>query len=174
MHRTATQHTGGGTKKGGVIKITTTFNSRAADATFTQKAMLEQRRLFAGRQHNTLLQGFNICWETCDGTKNSPGLDAIIAAEAACHRGSDYRSKRCVSNRGVNLNGDGRPAGRTGLNSYFIILLSTNKLKPVKTSCCEGPASTSVSFSQIAQCFYARPHSIQTPAVRYSGKKLQM
>lgn len=129
------QRTGAG-KKGDVIKIKTSFNSSAVDATFTQKAMLEQR-LLAGRQHNMLLQGFNICWETCDGTKNSPGLGGIIPAEAPRQHRSDFRSKRCVSNGGANLNGDGRPAGRTGLNSYFshhlIILLSTKKLKPEKT-----------------------------------------
>lgn len=95
--------------------------------------MLELHGLLAGRQHNALLQGFTLCWEACDGAKNSQGLGGIVAAEAARHCRSDFRSKRCVSHGGANLNGDGRPAGRTGLNLYCIVLFASNKLNPEKT-----------------------------------------
>lgn len=98
---------------------------------FTQKAMLKSCRSFARCQHNMLLQGFNSCQETCDGTKNSPESGGIISAGAAHRYRSASRSKCCVW--GSSLNGDGRPAGRTGLNSNLIILSSTNKLKPEKT-----------------------------------------
>lgn len=100
---------------------------------FTQKAMLKPCRSFARGQHNMLLQGFNSCQETCDSTKNSPESGGIIPAGAACCYRSASRSKRCVSHEESSLTGDGRPAGRTGLNSNFIILFFTNKLKPEKT-----------------------------------------
>lgn len=100
---------------------------------FTKKAMLKPCRSFARCQHNMLLQGFNSYHKTCDGTKNSPEFGGIIFAGAARHYRSAFRSKRCVSQGISSLNEDGRPAGRTGLNSNFIILFPINKLKPEKT-----------------------------------------
>lgn len=91
--------------------------------------MLEQR----GLQHDPLLQGCALGWEAGDGTKNSPGLGGIVPAEAARYCRADFRSRRCVSKGGANRNGDGRPAGRTGLNFYVTLLLASNKLKPEKT-----------------------------------------
>lgn len=99
---------------------------------FTQKAMLKPCRSFARCQHSMLLQGFNSCQETCNGTKNSPESGGIISAGDVHRYRSAFRSKRCVSHGESSLNEDGRPAGRTGLNSNFIIFFPL-PTKPEKT-----------------------------------------
>lgn len=120
--RTAAQHTGG-EKKGGVIKIKTFPQPRQ----HFHRNPCRSGRLFAGRQHKTLLRGVNISRETGDGRKSSAGLGGTDAARRC---GSGFGWRRRVSDGGAKLSGGGRPAGRTGPDSHFshhlIILLSTN------------------------------------------------
>lgn len=114
--------------------------------------------LFARHQHKRLLQGFDICWETGDGRKNSAGLGGT---EAARHCESDFRWRRCVSDGGAKLSGDGRPAGRLLSSSHH------SSLHQWRTWCCQGSTPTVATA----------PHThtpTHTPAVRYSGEKLQM
>lgn len=96
-----------------------------------KRIRLNQHGLSEKRGHKTL----TICLETRKGTKNSLGLGYNITTGAARHYGYDFRSKRCASIGGANLNAAGTRAARTGLNLHFIlvILFSTNKLTPEKT-----------------------------------------
>lgn len=99
------------------------------------KITLNRHGLSDKRGLKTFEQGFTVCCETRDGTKNSQGLCYTISTEGACQYGYDFRLKHCASHGGATLSAAGRRAGRTGLNLHFIlvILFSTNKLKPEKT-----------------------------------------
>lgn len=78
------------------------------------------------RGQRTSLQRCSIFLRTTEGTKVSlqNGSNAFIRA-----------AFQCVSKRGVDLNTAESPAGRTGLNLHFflLILFSSSKLTPEKT-----------------------------------------
>lgn len=108
---------------------------RCSECNSHTKIMLDPFGSSNKRGLETSVQGFNICWETHDGSKCSAGLSYTICAEAACHSAYDFRLKRCASNGGAKSNAVNRQARMSGLNLHFIlvILFSTNKLKPEKT-----------------------------------------